>query len=243
MLLLPAIDILGGKPVRLKQGDYSQASQVAASVLETAKDFEKAGAEFVHLVDLDGAKAGYPVNQDLILHTANALSIPVEVGGGIRSEADARAYLEGGVERVIVSTAALADPDLLASLIKDYPGRIAAGLDCKDGQVKVSGWLADSGVSIEEAVLKMEKAGVETLIITDISKDGMLSGPSFGLYETLAPLSSCRLIASGGISSLDDLLRLQKEGHVYGAIAGKAIYSGAVDVQQALQALKEEKAC
>lgn len=241
MIVLPAIDILDGKPVRLRQGDYNQASQVATSVLQTAKAFEKDGASWVHLVDLDGAKAGHPVNDALILQTANAIDIPVEVGGGIRNESQARAYLDGGVERVILSTAALADLDLVKRLAKDYPGRIAVGLDCKDSRVKISGWLEDGGVMIEDAVLTMEQAGIQTLIVTDISRDGMMSGPSHALYEKLAQLTSCNLIASGGISCLEDLEKLQKDGYVAGAITGKAIYSNAIDLKSALRILNKEK--
>lgn len=240
MILLPAIDILGGKPVRLRQGDYNQVSQVAASVLETAKSFEADGAEFIHLVDLDGAKAGHPVNGDLILETANSVAIPVEIGGGIRTEADARRYLDGGVHRVILSTAALSNPELVETLCKAYPGRIAAGLDCKDNRVKVAGWLEDGGVQIGEAIARMEKLGVETLIITDISKDGMLTGPAFDLYNHLAPLTKCKLIASGGVARLEDLLKLQADGSVAGAIMGKAIYSGNLDLQEALKAISQE---
>ncbi|MDO4663616.1 MAG: 1-(5-phosphoribosyl)-5-[(5-phosphoribosylamino)methylideneamino]imidazole-4-carboxamide isomerase [Erysipelotrichaceae bacterium] len=241
MIVLPAIDILEGKPVRLRQGDYNQASQVAASVLETAKSFEANGAKWVHLVDLDGAKAGHPVNDELILQTANALSIPVEVGGGIRSESQARAYLDGGIERIILSTAALADLDLVKRLSNDYPGRIAVGLDCKDMRVKISGWLEDGGVMIEDAVKTMEQAGIRTLIVTDIRRDGMLSGPSHELYQKLAKLTTCDIIASGGISSLEDLEKLQNDGNVAGAITGKAIYSGAIDLKSALSVLAKEK--
>lgn len=242
MILLPAIDILGGKPVRLRQGDYNQVSQVAASVVETAKSFEADGAKFIHLVDLDGAKAGHPVNDELVLQTANSVSIPVEIGGGIRTEADARHYLDGGVQRVILSTAALSNPKLVESLCKAYPGRIAAGLDCKDGRVKVAGWLEDGGVQIEEAIARMEKLGVETIIITDISKDGMLCGPAFDLYNHLAPLTQCKLIASGGVACLEDLLKLQADGSTAGAIMGKAIYSGKIDLKQALKATSQEDA-
>ena len=239
MILLPAIDILGGKPVRLRQGDYNQASQVAASVLETARSFEQDGAEFIHLVDLDGAKAGHPVNDELILETANSVSIPVEIGGGIRTEEQARRYLDGGVHRIILSTAALANPQLVETLCRAYPGRIAAGLDCKDNRVKVAGWLEDGGVEIEEAIARMEKLGISTIIITDISKDGMLTGPAFDLYERLAPLTDCDLIASGGIACLDDLKKLKADGAVAGAITGKAVYAGAIDLKEAIEATRD----
>ncbi len=249
MILIPAIDILNGKPVRLKQGDYNQASSVADSVMDTAKAFEQAGAEWLHLVDLDGAKDGKPTNQKLILETIQNVSIPVEIGGGIRTFEDAKAYLEGGAARVILSTAALQNPDLIAQLVELYPGKVAAGLDCLHGEVKLSGWLENSGTSIEKAIAMMEEAGIQTLIITDISKDGMLVGPSFDLYNRLAPQTTCQIIASGGISSLEDLLALQSDQSVSGAIVGKAIYSGNIELARALKALQkaqafqEEKAC
>ncbi len=239
MILIPAIDILNGKPVRLKQGDYNQATSVADSVLETAKAFEQAGAAWLHLVDLDGAKEGKPTNQALILETIQSVSIPVEIGGGIRSFEDAKAYLDGGAARVILSTAALQKPELVTQLVKLYPGQIAAGLDCLNGEVKLSGWLENSGTSIEQAIQQMQEAGIQTLIITDISKDGMLVGPSFELYNRLAPQTTCQIIASGGISNLDDLLTLERDQSVAGAIVGKAIYSGNIDLPMALKALEK----
>ncbi len=239
MIILPAIDILGGKPVRLKKGDYGKASQVASSVLETAKAFEQDGASFLHMVDLDGAKAGHPVNHELVLQTIEALDIPVEIGGGIRNAEQARMYLDGGAARVILSTAALEQPQLIGALAKEYPGKIAAGLDCENGRVKVNGWLEDGGTSIEEAITAMEQIGIDTIIVTDISKDGMLEGPSFELYEKLAPQTKCKIIASGGISKLDDLIWLAKSKTAAGAICGKAIYSGNVDLKEAIQALKQ----
>lgn len=241
MIILPAIDILDGKPVRLVQGDYNQVSQVADSVLDTAKQFEQQGAPFVHLVDLDGAKAGCPVNRERILETARALSIPVEVGGGIRTKEQAAGYLDNGVERVILSTAALQQPELVRELAAQYPGRIAAGLDCLNGQVKVAGWLEDGGVTIEQAVALMKELGVDTLIVTDISRDGMLSGASCDLYRQLSAITDAKLIASGGIASIDDIRALAKLD-LYGAITGKAIYSGRLDLEEAI-ALAGEKTC
>lgn len=243
MILLPAIDILNGKPVRLKQGDYNQASNVADSVLDTAKAFEKAGAQWLHLVDLDGAREGRPINFDLICEVIDQVNIPVEIGGGIRSLENAQSYLEKGAARVILSTAALQNPALISKLATQYPGKIAAGLDCLNGEVKLAGWLENSGTQIESAIQAMEKAGIQTLIITDISKDGMLVGPAFDLYKRLAPLTSSTIIASGGISSLEDLLTLQKDQSVGGAIVGKAIYSGNIDLSKAIQALSEEEIC
>ena len=186
-------------------------------------------------MDLDGAKAGHPVNQELVLKTANSISIPCEIGGGIRTEEQARMYLDGGMERVILSTVALENPDLVRTLVEAYPGRIAAGLDCRDGRVKVAGWLKDGGVTIEEAIANMEALGIDTFIVTDISKDGMLQGASIDLMKQLSQLTSGKLIASGGVSSLEDVKALSAL-NLYGAISGKALYSGDLDLKEAIQA-------
>ena len=185
MIILPAIDIIDGKPVRLVQGDYSRKEVVASSVEETARSFEEAGAEFVHLVDLDGAKAGKSQNRDLIVSTAKSLSIPVEVGGGIRTMETIADYLENGVARVILGTSALQDPALLQEAVEEYGERIAVGLDCRDGKVSVSGWLQDSDQDYLSFAKAMEKAGVKTLIFTDISRDGTLGGPNLEMLKAL----------------------------------------------------------
>lgn len=242
MIILPAIDILSGRPVRLRQGDYNQASQVAESVLDTAKSFEADGADWIHMVDLDAAKAGKPVNHEIILEAAKSVSIPVEIGGGIRSVEDARLYLDGGVQRVILGTAALNNPELVETLTRDYPGRIAVSLDARDGRVKVAGWQEDGGVLLDDAVRDMEKAGVSTLIVTDIAKDGMLQGPSFDLMEHLSSITTCDLVASGGVSCADDIRKLAAQ-NLYGAIAGKALYAGRLDLKEAIAIGKGEAAC
>lgn len=245
MIIFPAIDILGGKPVRLRQGDYNQASQVAADVLGTAASFENDGAEFIHLVDLDGARAGHPVNDELILKAANALHIPAEVGGGIRTKADAKRYLDHGMHRIILGTAALEDLQMVKDLCEEYGDRIAVSLDARDGRVMVAGWLEDGGIELDDAVKQMEEAGVQTLIVTDIRKDGMLMGPSFGLMEHLSSFTDCQLVASGGVSQLSDIERLAKQ-NLYGAIAGKAIYSGSLSLKEAIAAGKgvgEDASC
>lgn len=239
MIILPAIDIIDGKPVRLVQGDYSRKEVVASSVEETARSFEEAGAEFVHLVDLDGAKAGKSQNRDLIVSTAKSLSIPVEVGGGIRTMETIADYLENGVARVILGTSALQDPALLQEAVEEYGERIALGLDCRDGKVSVSGWLQDSDQDYLSFAKAMEKAGVKTLIFTDISRDGTLGGPNLEMLKALRSAVNVQIIASGGIrdlSHIEDLAALD----LYGAITGKAMYAGTLDLKEAIERGRKE---
>lgn len=240
MIILPAIDIIDGKPVRLVQGDYNKKEEVASDVEETAKAFEQAGAEFVHLVDLDGAKAGKSQNRDLIVRTAKALSIPVEVGGGIRSMETIEDYLENGVSRVILGTSALQDPKLLKEAVERYGEHIAVGLDCREGKVSVSGWLENSDQEYLSFAKAMEEAGVKTLIFTDISKDGTLAGPNLEMLKALKDAVDVNIIASGGIkdlSHIEDLAAL----NLYGAITGKAMYAGTLDLGEAIE--RGKKAC
>lgn len=240
MIILPAIDIIDGKPVRLFQGDYAKKEVVASSVLETARSFEEAGAEFVHLVDLDGARAGSGQNRDLIVQTAQSLSVPVEVGGGIRTMETIRDYLENGVERVILGTAALENPDLLEEALQAYGERIAVGLDCRQGKVSVSGWLNDSDADYLEFAEKMEKMGVKTIIFTDISRDGTLSGPNLEMLQALQQRVGLQIIASGGIKDLEHIGQLA-DLDLYGAITGKAMYAGTLDLVQAIE--RGKKSC
>lgn len=234
MIILPAIDIIDGKPVRLFQGDYAKKEVVASSVLETARSFEEAGAEFVHLVDLDGARAGSGQNRDLIVQTAQSLSVPVEVGGGIRTMETIRDYLENGVERVILGTAALENPALLEEALQSYGERIAVGLDCREGKVSVSGWLNDSNADYLEFAEKMERMGVKTIIFTDISRDGTLSGPNLEMLKALQQRVGLQIIASGGIKDLEHIGQLAGLD-LYGAITGKAMYAGTLDLVQAIE--------
>lgn len=240
MIILPAIDIIDGKPVRLYQGDYAKKEVVASSVLETARSFEEAGAEFVHLVDLDGARSGSGQNRDLIVQTAQSLSVPVEVGGGIRTMETIRDYLENGVERVILGTAALENPALLEEALQAYGERIAVGLDCRDGRVSVSGWLNDSDADYLEFAEKMEKMGVRTIIFTDISRDGTLSGPNLEMLKALQKRVGLQIIASGGIKDLEHINQLA-DLDLYGAITGKAMYAGTLDLVQAIE--RGKKSC
>lgn len=239
MIILPAIDIIGRKPVRLYQGDYAQKEIVGSSVMELAKNFEQSGAEYIHLVDLDGAKEGKRVNHEIILETAHALDVPVEVGGGIRTMAQIESYLENGIDRVILGTSAMEDPQLLQDALRRYGERIAVGIDCRDGLVYGRGWLEASELHYITFAKQLEEMGVQTVIVTDISKDGTLSGPNTDMLAALKEQSGMRIIASGGIRSIEDIAALKQLG-LYGAITGKAMYHGTLDLKAAISLCREE---
>ena len=233
MIVLPAIDILDGKPVRLYQGDYGQSKCVADDVLVCAKNFEAANACYLHVVDLNGAKEGSRVNEDLICEIVKTCDIPVEVGGGIRTMSAIDFYIENGVSRVILGTSAIQDYCLLKDAVSKYGSKIAVGLDCKDGYVCTSGWLETSKEYYLDFAKRMEEIGVKTLICTDISKDGTLQGPNFEMLEALKNHVSCNLIASGGVCDLSHIQTCKELG-LYGVIAGKAIYEKTLDLKEAL---------
>ncbi len=234
MIIIPAVDMINGAPVRLYQGDYEKKEIVADSVLDTVRSFESSGAEYVHMVDLDGARSGRKENAELIIAAAGMLKIPVEAGGGIRTFEDIRHYIENGVARVILGTAAVNDEELLKKALERYGERIAVGMDCRDGYVSTAGWLRDSSLTYLDFAGKMEKLGVRTLIFTDISRDGTLSGPNFEMLNRLKLHCGCDIIASGGIHSLEDISRLA-EMDLYGTIIGKALYSGDIDLGAAIE--------
>ena len=239
MIILPAIDIIDRKPVRLYQGDYAQKEIVGSSVMELAKNFEQSGAEYIHLVDLDGAKEGKRVNHEIILETAHALDVPVEVGGGIRTMAQIESYLANGIDRVILGTSAMEDPQLLQDALRRYGDRIAVGIDCRDGLVYGRGWLEASELHYITFAKQLEEMGVQTVIVTDISKDGTLSGPSTDMLAALKEQSGMRIIASGGIRSIEDIAALKQLG-LYGAITGQAMYHGTLDLKAAISLCREE---
>lgn len=239
MIILPAIDIIDRKPVRLYQGDYAQKEIVGSSVMELAKNFEQSGAEYIHLVDLDGAKEGKRVNHEIILETAHALDVSVEVGGGIRTMAQIESYLENGIDRVILGTSAMEDPQLLQDALRRYGERIAVGIDCRDGLVYGRGWLEASELHYITFAKQLEEMGVQTVIVTDISKDGTLSGPNTDMLAALKEQSGMRIIASGGIRSIKDIAALKQLG-LYGAITGKAMYHGTLDLKAAISLCREE---
>lgn len=233
MIVIPAIDILDGKPVRLYQGDYGQSTCVADDVLACAKNFEAANAPYLHVVDLNGAKEGSRVNEALICEIVKLCTIPVEVGGGIRTMSAIDSYIENGVSRVILGTSAIQDISLLKDAIHKYGSKIAVGLDCKDGYVCTSGWLEKSKEYYLDFAKRMEIIGVQTLICTDISKDGTLQGPNFEMLEQLKNHVSCNLIASGGVRDLSHIQKC-KDLNLYGVIAGKAIYEKTLDLKEAI---------
>ena len=234
MKLLPAIDLLGGNCVRLFRGDFDTAHQVADDPLSTARSFQKAGSGWIHMVDLDGARTGDGINRPVILQVAQNTSLKVEVGGGIRSMDAIDTYLQGGVSRVILGSAALEDPALVKKAVEQYGQRIAVGIDAKNGQVAARGWLSTSSVDYLTLAKQMENLGVSTIIYTDIAKDGMMLGPNFEQMKALRQAVSCDLVASGGIRSLEDLQQLQDIG-IDWAILGKSIYQGAIDLAKALE--------
>lgn len=233
MIILPAIDIHEGKCVRLFRGDYATAQVVAGDPAQTARSFQDQGARWLHMVDLDGAKAGRPANQELILRTAKSVDMHVEVGGGIRDMETVEAYLQGGADRVILGSAALSSPDFVKEAVKHFGRQIAVGIDALDGIAAADGWTRQSGMDYIEVARRMEDMGVEYIICTDIHKDGTQSGPNLEMLSKLNGAVSCNIIASGGVSGLSDIAALYDLG-LYGAIAGKAVYSGALDLTEAV---------
>ena len=240
MNIIPAIDLIGGQAVRLMKGDYNKVTVYSDTPVEVAKSFEKSGASFMHIVDLDGAKDGSTANFDTIREIVKSTSLSVEVGGGIRNMETVKKYMDIGVYRVIIGTAAVTDPDFVKEAVKVYGEHIAVGIDVKDGAVAIKGWTELSAYSCFDFCEKMQNIGVRTVICTDISKDGMMSGTNLELYSVLGTRFDMNIIASGGVSSIDDVRRLS-EMKIYGAILGKALYTGAIDLREALVAVKEAK--
>ncbi|HIZ83798.1 MAG TPA: 1-(5-phosphoribosyl)-5-[(5-phosphoribosylamino)methylideneamino]imidazole-4-carboxamide isomerase [Firmicutes bacterium] len=234
MIILPAIDICGGQCVRLLRGDFGTAEKVAEDPLETALSFRAAGAAWLHMVDLDGAKAGRPVNTAIFTQAAEKSGLKVEVGGGIRSMETVEAYLAAGVSRVILGSAALSNPALVEKAAGRYGDRIAVGIDAKNRMVSADGWLNDSRVDFIELARRVEQMGVGCIIFTDISKDGTLSGPNLEQLDELRRAVGCRVIASGGISDIEDI-RALRQLDIYGAICGKSLYSGRLDLAEAIK--------
>lgn len=234
MIILPAIDLLGRKAVRLLKGDYNQVTVYSDSPLEVAKKFKSLGATHIHMVDLDGAKYGTAPNMDIVAEVAEKTGLFIEIGGGIRSMETVKKYIDAGISRVILGTAAICDEDFLKEAVKAYGEKIAVGADVKDGKIAVKGWLEQSDVTLDEFFLKMQDLGVKNIICTDISRDGAMRGTNLELYRELSAKYSLDITASGGVSSIEDVKRL-REMNLYGAIIGKAYYTGAVDLKEAIE--------
>lgn len=239
MDLYPAIDLRGGRCVRLHQGDYAQETVYGDDPVAQAVAFAEAGAGWIHVVDLDAARTGIPENRDVVAAIADAVNVPVQTGGGVRNQAAAEALFSAGVERVVIGTAALTDPDFVRALAVDH--RVAVGLDAKSGEVATDGWLVGSGRSVLDVARSFADAGVDAFVVTDISRDGTLEGPDLvGLADVLGA-TPVDVIASGGVGSMADLTALDEitvgGRRLSGVIAGKAIYEGHVDVAGAVQLL------
>lgn len=235
MQIFPATDILGGKVVRLTKGDYANVKIYADSPAEMAKEFMKAGTTNLHMVDLDGAKDGTPVNFEAIKEAAKIKDLFIEVGGGIRDMKRIEDYLSLGVKRVILGTAAVRNYPFVEEAVKKYGDAIAVGVDAKDGLVAVNGWLETTTVNSVEYCKKLRDSGVATVIYTDISKDGMLSGTNLEIYKELSEIKGLDIVASGGITFIDEIKTLADMG-IYGAIVGKAVYEGKLDLKEVLEA-------
>lgn len=234
MIILPAIDLLGRKAVRLLKGDYNQVTVYSDSPLEVAEKFKSLGATHIHMVDLDGAKYGTAPNMDIVAEVAEKTGLFIEIGGGIRSMKTVKKYIDAGISRVILGTAAICDEDFFKEAVKAYGEKIAVGADVKDGKIAVKGWLEQSDVTLDEFFLKMQDLGVKNIICTDISRDGAMRGTNLELYRELSEKYSLDITASGGVSSIEDVKRLRKM-NLYGAIIGKAYYTGAVDLEEAIE--------
>ncbi len=237
MIILPAIDLYEKKVVRLYKGDYANMTVYSDDPLSVAKDFEASGAEWIHTVDLEGARDGTTPNLDVVAAIAKETSLKVEIGGGIRNLETVERYLAAGVSRVIIGTAAVTDEEFLIRATKLYGEKIAVGADVRDGRVAIKGWLCDSGIELSDFLMRMQSHGISTVICTDISKDGAMKGTNLGLYARLAREFDMNVVASGGVSTIEDVKAL-REMKLYGAIIGKAYYTGAIDLREAIEVAK-----
>ena len=234
MIIFPAIVIIGGKPVRLYKGDFSTAQQVADDALETAQQFVQAGAQWIHMVDLDGSLEKKPVNAKTFTDVASKTSLKVEIGGGIRTMQDIDFYVNNGISRIILGSVALKNPELVKEAVKEFGNIIAVGIDAKNGFAATEGWTESSDVYFTELAKRMEDVGVKTIIYTDISKDGTLSGPNIEQLIEINKAVSCDITASGGITDINDIIALKNE-NLYGAICGKSIYNGTLKLSEAVE--------
>ena len=237
MLIFPAIDLRDGQVVRLVEGDYDRMTVYGNDPLSVAKAYREAGAEYLHVVDLDAAKDGAQKNLAVIQKLAAESVLKLEVGGGVRDEASAKRYLDAGVTRVILGSAAIEKPELMETLAKRYPGQVAAGVDARNGFVAIHGWKTVTDIVAYDFVESLPRHGIDTVIYTDISRDGKLQGPNVSAYERLSKIKNLNIVASGGVSSPDDVAALAKLD-LYAAIIGKALYDGRMTLEEALKAAK-----
>jgi phosphoribosylformimino-5-aminoimidazole carboxamide ribotide isomerase len=237
MNIFPAIDLFDKKAVRLFKGDYQQMTVYSENPIEVARDFEAKGAKFIHMVDLEGAKDGTTPNLEIVKEIAENTGLFVEIGGGIRSMETVEKYLSSGVSRVILGTAVVTDEAFLREAVSKYGEKIAVGADVKDGYIAIKGWLEKSEFTLDAFFEKMKGLGVKTVICTDISKDGAMKGTNLQLYSQLSQKYSVDIVASGGVSSMEDIIQLRKM-ELYGAIIGKAYYTGAIDLAEAIEVAK-----
>lgn len=237
MVIFPAIDIIDGKPVRLYKGDFATAEQVADDAIQTALDFVKDGAEWIHMVDLDGSLKKERVNSETFIRVANETPLKVELGGGIRTMQDIDFYANNSISRIVLGSVAVKNPELVKEAVREFGDLIAVGIDAKNGFVATEGWTESSNVYFTELAKRMEDFGVKTIIYTDISKDGTLSGPNIEQLVEINNVVSCNITASGGVTNIDDIIALKNE-NLYGAICGKSIYNGSLKLKEAIEVCK-----
>jgi len=238
MKLFPAIDIKDKNAVRLSQGDFNKQTIYSTNPLEIAKQWQAAGSEWLHMVDLDGAKEGMSINAEITREIISQTDLKIQLGGGIRTAQDVENWINAGLDRVIIGSAAVGNLDFVTELVSSYGEKICIGVDAKNGKVATHGWLTDSGVDSFEFCRQLEEIGVKTVVYTDIAKDGMMQGPNFEAYERLVKETNIQIIASGGVSNLKDLERLSEIG-VYGTILGKSLYEGAFTLEEAIACLQK----
>lgn len=244
MILFPAIDLKEGLAVRLEQGDMARATIFHRDPAAQARAFEEQGFEYLHIVDLDGAFAGKPMNAAAVDRILETVGIPVQLGGGVRDTATVENWLEKGIDRIIIGTAAVRDPPFVKQAARDYPGRIAVGLDARDGKVAVEGWAETSELSVLDIARRFEDVGVSAIVYTDIARDGMLQGLNLDATVALAEAIRIPIIASGGLASIEDIKELlsPRAGKLAGAIAGRALYDGRLDAAEALKLIRSARA-
>jgi phosphoribosylformimino-5-aminoimidazole carboxamide ribotide isomerase len=244
LILFPAIDLKEGNAVRLEQGDMARATVFNRDPAAQARAFERQGFEYLHIVDLDGAFAGKPVNAEAVDRILAGVKMPVQLGGGIRNTATVEAWLEKGVKRVIIGTAAVRDPPFVKQAARDYPGQVAVGLDARDGKVAVEGWAESSELSALDIAKRFEDAGVAAIVYTDIARDGLLKGLNLDATIALANAISIPVVASGGLASIEDVKAMlqPRARKLEGAIAGRALYDGRLDAAEALKLIAAARA-